>query len=284
MTNIANNIRLVALDLDGTLLHEDKQISDYTLQVLQQLSDQGLILVPASGRILTGMRENILKVRGISFAACANGAMICRTDDGSILHTTGIPRKDALHTLEWLMGYRVYVYVHTDQGAIRPSIAKNPELRERFPYIHFSENSVPDLLEHLKTHPEIDILKIGAFTLDEEAQQTLLAMGSPCSSITMMRTGPCNIELNSSLASKGHAIAWLCRMLDLSMSQVLAIGDNQNDLTLLQATGVSVAMGNAEEDVKAAADYVAGTNEEDGAGKFLEWYFHNYCSLIPSQQ
>ena len=150
MTNIANKIRLVALDLDGTLLHEDKQISDYTLQVLQQLSDQGLILVPASGRILTGMRENILKVRGISFAACANGAMICRTDDGSILHTTGIPRKDALHTLEWLMGYRVYVYVHTDQGAIRPSIAKNPELRERFPYIHFSENSVPDLLEHLK--------------------------------------------------------------------------------------------------------------------------------------
>ena len=65
----------------------------------------------------------------------------------------------------------------------------------------------------------------------------------------------------------------LCARLDIPMSSVLAIGDNQNDIEMLRFAGVSVAMGNAQEDVKSAARFVAGSNEEDGAAEFLERYF-----------
>ena len=78
------------------------------------------------------------------------------------------------------------------------------------------------------------------------------------------------IELNSIHASKGNALCTLCKKLGISMENVLAIGDNENDISMLQAAGISAAMENAEDDVKQAAKFVAGHNEEDGAAHFLE--------------
>ena len=101
----------------------------------------------------------------------------------------------------------------------------------------------------------------------------MLREGSPLPSMKLMRTGECNIEINSVHASKGNALKSLCARLDIPMSSVLAIGDNQNDIEMLRFAGVSVAMGNAKEDVKSAARFVTGSNEEDGAAEFLERYF-----------
>ncbi|MBS6956638.1 MAG: HAD hydrolase family protein [Enterocloster asparagiformis] len=88
-----------------------------------------------------------------------------------------------------------------------------------------------------------------------------------------LRTGECSIEINSVSASKGNALQPLCTRLDIPMSSVLAMGDNQNDIEMLRLAGVSVAMGSAQDDVKSAALHIAGTNEEDGAAAFPEEYF-----------
>ena len=264
-------IRLAALDLDGTLLHEDKTISDHTLSVLKGLMDAGILVVPTTGRNLEGLKDNILRIPGISYAVCSNGAQVFRLPDRKLLYEAPIPLEDAVAAIRHLQTFPTYLYVHTEKGTYRAGNWRNTTLKDRFPFIRFWENNVEDLPAFL-WEKRLPVIKIGAFVLDDDIFRRLLEKGSPLPSISQFRTGPCNLELNAVRASKACGVGALCRHLDVSMSQVLAIGDNQNDISLLRMAGVSVAMGNSEEDVKAAARFVAGINEDDGAAEFLRRY------------
>ena len=242
-------IRLVAVDMDGTLLHDDKSISDYTLDVLRRIVKKGVILVPASGRPIGGMKEAVLNnVDGIQYAICSNGAMLMDVPEEKSICETGIP---------------------TDKGTFRAEGWEKTGLSEKYPYIRFSEGNVKDLGAFLRTSG-VKVMKMGAFVLKDGLAQELLEKGSPIPGIVFLRTGDGIIELNSVDASKGNALCTLCKKLGISMENVLAIGDNENDISMLQAAGISVAMENAEDDVKQAAKFVAGHNEEDGAAHFLE--------------
>lgn len=87
-------IRLVAVDMDGTLLHDDKSISDYTLNVLRRIVEKGVILVPASGRPLEGMRAAVLNnVDGIKYAICSNGAMLMDVPEEKASVRLAFPQK-----------------------------------------------------------------------------------------------------------------------------------------------------------------------------------------------
>ena len=134
---------------------------------------------------------------------------------------------------------------------------------------NISEGNVKDLGEFLRTSG-VRVMKMGAHVLKDGLAQELLEKGSPIPGIVFLRTGDGIIELNSIHASKGNALCTLCKKLGISMENVLAIGDNENDISMLQAAGISAAMENAEDDVKQAAKFVAGHNEEDGAAHFLE--------------
>lgn len=265
-------IRLAALDLDGTLLHGDKTISDHTLTVLRRLMAEGVLVVPTTGRNLEGLQDNILQIPGISYAVCSNGAQVFRLPERKLLYEAAISLEDAVAAIRYLQTFPTFLYVHTEEGIFRTGNWRDTDLKKRFPFVRFWENNVDDLPGFL-SDKQLPVIKIGVFVLDDQIFQMFLQKGSPLASLSQFRTGPCNLELNAVRASKAKGIEALCRHLDMPISQVLAIGDNQNDIPLLRTAGVSVAMGNGEEDVKAAAKFVTGTNEEDGAAEFLRRYF-----------
>lgn len=266
------DIRLAALDLDGTLLHEDKTISDYTLSVIEKLTRQKILVVPSTGRNLEGLRKNILQVKDIAYAICSNGAQVFSLSDCKPIYEASIPLENAVAALQYLENFPVWFYVFTDKGTWRSSNWRGTWIKERFPFIPMEENNVENLPEFLLKN-QYTVLKIGAFVLDDAVFRRILDTGIPIPEISLFRTGSCNMELNHIHASKAQGLKALCCHLGISTSQVLAVGDNQNDIAMLQMAGVSVAMGNSEEDVKSAADFVAKTNEEDGAAVFLEQYF-----------
>ena len=270
MHNKKPTIYLVAVDMDGTLLHNDKSISDYTINVLRKIVEKGILLVPASGRPLNGMKAAVLNnVKGIKYAICSNGAMLMDVQKEKSISETGIPTEKALKALAYLEQFPVAVYVHTDKGTFRAEGWEKTGLSEKYPYIRFSEGNVKNLGEFLKTSG-VNVMKMGAFVLTDELAQKLLEKGSPIPGIAFLRTGDGIIELNSTNASKGNALYILCEKLGIQLENVLAIGDNENDISMLHAAGISAAMRNAEDDVKQAAKFVAGNNEEDGAAHFLE--------------
>lgn len=270
MHNKKPTIYLVAVDMDGTLLHNDKSISDYTINVLRKIVEKGILLVPASGRPLNGMKAAVLNnVKGIKYAICSNGAMLMDVQKEKSISETGIPTEKALEALTYLEQFPVAVYVHTDRGTFRAEGWEKTGLSEKYPYIRFSEGNVKDLGEFLRTSG-VNVMKMGAYILTDELAQKLLEKGSPIPGIAFLRSGDGIIELNSTNASKGNALCILCEKLGIQLENVLAIGDNENDISMLQAAGISAAMRNAEDDVKQAAKFVAGNNEEDGAAHFLE--------------
>ena len=270
MHNKKPTIYLVAVDMDGTLLHNDKSISDYTINVLRKIVEKGILLVPASGRPLNGMKAAVLNnVKGIKYAICSNGAMLMDIQKEKSISETGIPIEKALEALTYLEQFPVAVYVHTDRGTFRAEGWEKTGLSEKYPYIRFSEGNVKNLREFLRTS-RVNVMKMGAYILTDNLAQKLLEKGSPIPGIAFLRSGDGIIELNSTNASKGNALCILCEKLGIQLENVLAIGDNENDISMLQAAGISAAMENAEDDVKQAAKFVAGNNEEDGAAHFLE--------------
>ena len=270
MHNKKPTIYLVAVDMDGTLLHNDKSISDYTINVLRKIVEKGILLVPASGRPLNGMKAAVLNnVKGIKYAICSNGAMLMDVQKEKSISETGIPIEKALEALTYLEQFPVAVYVHTDRGTFRAEGWEKTGLSEKYPYIRFSEGNVKNLREFLRTS-RVNVMKMGAYILTDNLAQKLLEKGSPIPGIAFLRSGDGIIELNSTNASKGNALCILCEKLGIQLENVLAIGDNENDISMLQAAGISAAMENAEDDVKQAAKFVAWNNEEDGAAHFLE--------------
>ena len=270
MHNKKPTIYLVTVDMDGTLLHNDKSISDYTINVLRKIVEKGILLVPASGRPLNGMKAAVLNnVKGIKYAICSNGAMLMDVQKEKSISETGIPIEKALEALTYLEQFPVAVYVHTDRGTFRAEGWEKTGLSEKYPYIRFSEGNVKNLREFLRTS-RVNVMKMGAYILTDNLAQKLLEKGSPIPGIAFLRSGDGIIELNSTNASKGNALCILCEKLGIQLENVLAIGDNENDISMLQAAGISAAMENAEDDVKQAAKFVAGNNEEDGAAHFLE--------------
>lgn len=109
-------IRLVAVDMDGTLLHDDKSISDYTLDVLRKIVKKGVILVPASGRPIGGMKEAVLNnVDGIQYAICSNGAMLMDVPEEKVSVKQGSPQKKQWKPLRiWNNSQWLYMSIQTE--------------------------------------------------------------------------------------------------------------------------------------------------------------------------
>ena len=174
MHNKKPTIYLVAVDMDGTLLHNDKSISDYTINVLRKIVEKGILLVPASGRPLNGMKAAVLNnVKGIKYAICSNGAMLMDVQKEKSISETGIPTEKALKALAYLEQFPVAVYVHTDKGTFRAEGWEKTGLSEKYPYIRFSEGNVKNLGEFLKTSG-VNVMKMGAFVLTDELAQKLM--------------------------------------------------------------------------------------------------------------
>ena len=147
-----------------------------------------------------------------------------------------------MEAIAYLEQFPVAVYAHTDKGTFRAEGWEKTGLSEKYPYIRFSEGNVKDLGAFLRTSG-VKSDENGCFCLKKmDWHRNFWKKGSPIPGIVFLRTGDGIIELNSVDASKGNALCTLCKKLGISMENVLAIGDNENDISMLQAAGISVAM------------------------------------------
>ncbi|MCD8369883.1 MAG: Cof-type HAD-IIB family hydrolase [Clostridiales bacterium] len=265
-------IRLAALDMDGTLLRKDSSISPYTISVIRRLIEKGITVVPASGRNFEVLPEELLALPGIHYGVCANGANVLKLPGGTHLYDFPVSLEDARTIITFVSQGPLFLYIFSNRGIWHSKNWTEAGMDQRYPGFTF-QPSLPEDLETFLRHDDLMIDKIGIFLPNETAYRNIEQAGSPAASVTMARTGWLSLEFNSVHASKGNGVRMLCERLGIPVSQVIAIGDNQNDIPMLRMAGVSVAMGNAEDDVKAEADFTARTNEEDGAALFLEEYF-----------
>lgn len=262
-------IRIIALDLDGTLLNSDKELSAGNLAALQRAAAAGIEIVPTTGRFYGGMPQVIRDLPFIRYVITVNGAEVADLRTGEIIYRAELPWQQAADIMRYLDGYPVIYDCYQGNEAFMTS-AQKEHIDEMTSSPHYRKmlrelrQPVPELKGFLSER-KTDVQKVQFFTRHAGVRQQLmeelpLRFGRLCVSSSLSD----NVEINQLHANKGEALCALTRHLGLKKGQTIAFGDGLNDLTMLKEAGIGVAMSNACGEALALADWVAPSCDEDG--------------------
>ena len=272
---MAVNIRLIALDLDGTLLDSGKNLSVRNRKALAAAADCGIHIVPTTGRFFGMMPEAIRALSFVRYAITVNGAQVYDRETDTALARAEIPVATAIAAMEVLDGFDcIYDCYQENWGWMTDAMQRKAD--RYAPDAHYLRmirefrRPVPELKAHLAAKGA-DVQKVMCFARDAAdlpAIQGALAARFP--ELVLTRSTPNNVEINHALAHKGEAMRRLAEALGFGLAECMAFGDGLNDLTMVRDAGLGVAMANAAPEVLAAAKFVAPSNDDDGVAAAIE--------------
>ncbi|MEI0610836.1 Cof-type HAD-IIB family hydrolase [Brachyspira pilosicoli] len=264
-----NNIKLIATDLDGTLLNDDTKISDYNKTVLNKLIDKGIEIVIATGRPISAMDFYYKELKNNSESIVFNGAMVVDKNFNCIF--TNPLKKNIVDEI-----IDIYKEKYINDTSLNIySIEKYIVAKDNFKIQTHTE----------KVDKKNKIVGLENFNDNIEAQKIII-LGENDILVDVKKnidklftvhtsfSNPNFLEILSLDANKANALRWLCDKKGIDRKNVIAFGDNYNDIEMIEFAGVGVAMGNAENHVKKNAQYIADTNNNNGVGDFLKEFFN----------
>ena len=268
------NIKLVASDLDGTLLNKNKEITPRLFEALQKLDELGIYFVPSTGRPFGTVPKAIKKLPFLKYVITSNGAAIYdAAEKKNIIENFLTPEAvDAVIEIarelpvitEYFIEGKAYIAKNVYDDLTPFHLTESHEF-----YIRNSRTPVEDFWDEMKrnnTVLENINLVFADMELRKETWDRLKALG--LASVTAATTK--NIEITSLFATKAKALEKLCEVLGFTRENVLAMGDGDNDMPMIQFAGIGVAMANGEEHIKTAANIIADDCDDFGAAKILE--------------
>lgn len=265
-------IKLVAIDMDGTLLDEKREITPRVKEAIQKANQQGVKIVLCTGRPLPGVQDQLAELELFQendFVITYNGSLVQNTKTGEIISRYEMTLAD-FQEIE-LMARQVGSHLH----AINQEAIYTPN-RDISPYSVHEAFLVSMPLKY-RTPEEFteDMHIVKIMMIDEPAilDQAIAKIPAEFKArYTTVKSSPFYYEILNKETSKGAAVARLAEHLGIDQSEIMAIGDNENDLSMIEYAGTGVAMGNATPAVKAAADIETTSNEEDGVAVAIEKY------------
>ncbi len=270
-------MKLIAFDLDGTLLTADKRLTPENEAALRRAAEAGIVLVPATGRFYGAIPENVRSLPWLRYFITINGASVWDAAERRALLRAEIPWPRAVELMEYLDGLPViYDCYQDDWGWITQDhydraadFAPNPHALDM---LQRMRTPVPELKAHLAEVGH-GVQKVMMFFRDPELRsRSMEDLKTRFPDLAVTSSIPRNVELNSQAAQKGLALERLAALLDIPISETAAFGDDLNDLSMLRAAGLGVAMENACPEAKAAADYVTASCEESGVAPALSHF------------
>ncbi|WP_077621821.1 Cof-type HAD-IIB family hydrolase [Sediminibacillus massiliensis] len=278
--------QLVAIDLDGTLLNSQGQISKENIKAIREAQSVGIEVVIATGRGQFDVRH-LFKGSGIqTWIIGANGATVHKPS-GELFHSVALEKESAVSIIEWLEKQEYYYEVFSDDQIYTPLNGKqiidieidrihsaNPDadidrLKEsaRLQFGQFGFSIIPSV--KILEGSDVNIYNILAFSFDKSKLAAGIERFKNRKDITLVSSGEHNFELEDINASKGIALNIVAEEIGVKNNNIIAIGDSQNDLSMFEEAGLSFAMNNAGQFMKNAADEITLSNDENGVAMVL---------------
>lgn len=261
-------IKLIALDLDGTLLNSRHEISEANKQAISEYKLRGCSFVLCTGRPFIGIKSIIatLGLEGKGYAISFNGSVIHDLTTKKIVHNRPLPFQNFLEIDGLSRAIGVDYHIQSTAGIFTTSADIN--VHTAFDsWLNKSCINVRDLKD-LETTA---INKVLFVSEPDKLEQKIAEVPEHFhAKYNLMKSLDCFFEFLDKRANKGTAVAWVAEKLGILPEEVLAIGDNDNDLSMFAYAGTSVAMGNGSIKAKAAADFITKSNDEDGVAYALE--------------
>lgn len=274
-------IKLIALDLDGTLFDNSGQISPANKIEIENAVKKGIAVVISTGRPFSGLPFEQIKDTGIKYAITTNGSALYEIETGKCLFEAALDDAVVIPIINYIMTKDIHAdafcggrgYTSEKTLAARSKLDVPESLLK---YIINTREVVPDLAAYIKNKN----LRVQKMTLnfhkdadgrlvDREDVKAFL-MANP--DINVVCGGYNNLEFTAAGVDKGMGLKKLAELLSIPMESTMAIGDTENDLSIIQAAAVGVAMGNATEEVKKAAAYITDSNTENGVAHAIAHY------------
>lgn len=261
------DIKLVALDIDGTLLTSQSELAPSTAATIAEVQQKGIAVTLASGRTF-GSASIFARGLNIGLPIIAyNGAYIGRAADRRPLRQSPMDRKLAGPLIRQLEQANLYIKVYIDDKLYVQRATEETRRFSRLHRVQYLEVGQGNLVQL-----DRDPLKITVID-DPQAIDEIYRLLEPWQPyFNICRDSDGGLEIVKAGISKGSALREVCRLLQLDLSQVLAFGNEGNDLEMIREAGIGVAMGNAYSELKEQATMVAGTNDELGVEQVLRTY------------
>ena len=260
---------IIALDLDGTLLNTNKELSSANLASLERAAAAGFEIVPTTGRFYGGMPEVIRALPFVRYTITINGAEAADLRTGKVIYRAELPWKQTVEIMSFLDGFPVIYDCYQGNEAFMTAaqkgrieeMASSPHYRKM---LHELRQPVPELKQFL-ADKGMDVQKTQFFTNRPEVRiQLMEELPKRFENLCVSSSVSDNVEINQIHANKGEALLALAAHLGLKREQTIAFGDGLNDLSMIQEAGIGVAMANACSEVKEQADWIAPSCDEDG--------------------
>lgn len=263
-----NDIRMIAFDMDGTVLHNGAEITPRLQALLQKALEQGIYVVPCTGRGRLQLPATLAAL-DLPFTITSNGGRLRDERADETIYTNLVDWEMAAGICRDITELEPFMCVHVD-GHVHFQGAEEEFIRWKFSIPEYIPVDLTDSTEMLLRQSHGGAEKIFVRPATEEIRQQIRKKVMDNYDVYCSSSSMHNLEFGKTDCSKGVALSWLCQHLGIDPSQVMAFGDGENDKEMLQLVGCGVAMGNAHPACKAAADLVIGTCAEDGVAEYLE--------------
>jgi Cof subfamily protein (haloacid dehalogenase superfamily) len=260
--------KLIAIDMDGTLLNEKKEISNRCKEDIRKLKDKGISVVLATGRPFHGILSYINDLSLLDendFVVTYNGALVQNTKADKILKMSPLSVDSYKELYAVSKELDVNIHALTESSVLTPK--NNP-----YTHIESTINKIPTIEEPVD---DIDgsrnIIKV-MFIDDPKRLDDILPQVPDwvVEKYSILRSAPIFLEFLDKGVDKGVGVSLIAKQLGIEPKEVMAIGDAGNDIAMIEYAGLGIAMGNATDDVKSVADYITLSNEEDGVAHVIE--------------
>ncbi len=238
-------IKLIALDMDGTLVNHDGDVSKENEEAVQRAKDNGIHVVLSTGRSLPFCRDIAEQLGHSAYLVTVNGGQIF-DQELNLVESTHLDQDLVKRLWELKKKHDVYFWSSTTEGVFNTKKPFEKEIEE------------------------YNWLKFGFDIQDDDIRKVIYDEVMANEALEVTNSSPTNLEINPAGVNKAAALLKVCDWLDLSMENVMAVGDSMNDIAMIREAGFGVAMGNAQDRVKEAANWVTKDYTEHGVAHAID--------------
>lgn len=266
--------KLIALDMDGTLLNKEKKITKRTKEALAMAREKGVKVVIATGRPIAGLSKYINELdlmHDDEYVLSYNGCLVQEIKGEKIIHEVGLTGRDLhyIYDLSINLGVNIHAF-SAEKGLITPKLSKYTSLEGEL------NNIEVNIVDFSKISENENIVKI--MLIDEEKVLDEAIKNIPkeiYEKYNIVKSAPFFLEIMNKEGNKGVGLKALAEHLNISKEEIIAVGDAGNDKEMIEFAGLGVAMENAIEEIKNIANFITENNNNDGIAKIVDDFIIN---------
>lgn len=267
--------KLLALDMDGTLLNSEKKITPRTKVAIDNLMKRGVAVVASTGRNLAELADYREDFKSMNYGILISGGLVYDFFKDEPIKIHGLDEATILKLIDFGIETQAMIHLHT----VKYSVASEEDIQNMAVFgMGIYQNMFDrvckrydDPKKYIREHPG-EVIKVNLYNRSKESRDRNFNRISKLN-LSISYAEAFNLEMSPANITKASGLRELCDYLKIDLSETIAIGDADNDREILQTAGLAVAMGNASDEIKSLADFVTLDNDNDGVAFAIEKIF-----------